>query len=77
MPSVPAAAISPMAYRFGYPPSIRAGSMIAPMAAAVAGLEPDMAAKIEQAAMVTTARPPGRWPNQALRQAMRYLDIPP
>jgi len=51
--------------------------MMAPMAAAVAGLDPEIAAKMAQAAIVTTARPPGRCPTQVRRQAMRYLEMPP
>lgn len=43
----------------------------------MAGLEPEMAAKIAQAIMVTTARPPGRCPNQARRASIRYLAMPP
>ena len=61
---------------------IRAGIMMAPMAATVAGDEPEMAAKKAQAAVAAIARPPGhaaeeggRHPDQPLGDAAGGHDV--
>ena len=43
------------------------GSAICAMVAAVARLEPQIAAKAPQAPIVASASPPRRWPSQALQ----------
>ena len=54
-----------------------AGIMMLPMAATVAGLEPETAAKRAQAAMPAMASPPSRWPNQALASRISRWETPP
>jgi hypothetical protein len=59
MPSVPPAAIAPVASPSGKPRSRISGMPILPIAAQVAGDEPDSAANTEQAPMFEMIRPPG------------------
>jgi len=61
-PRVPAAATQPVARESSYPYLFISGMATLPMAAAVAFVEPHMAAKPAQAAIVAMARPPRRWP---------------
>ncbi len=49
IPNVPPAATSPKEYFLSYPAASIAGIIIEPIAAAVAGEEPEIAAKIAQA----------------------------
>ena len=56
---------------------ISAGIMMAPMAATVAGEEPEMAAKKAQAAVAAIARPPDRPPKRAVATLISRLEMPP
>ena len=47
------------------------------MAAAVAGVEPEIAAKMAQEMMAALATPPLRWPTKALAKLMIRLETPP
>ena len=77
-PRQPEAAISATAKGLSYPCSIMAGTMTAPMAATVAGPEPEMAPKNIQVMTVTTAKPPVMCPTAAEpRLARRLLSPPP
>ena len=58
-PKVPPAAIHPVASLAEYPLFLISGIPIVPIAAHVAGLDPLRAAKIEQAPILETTRPPG------------------
>ena len=58
-PRVPPAAIHPVANLAEYPHFLISGIPIVPIAAHVAGLDPLRAAKIEQAPIFETTRPPG------------------
>ena len=58
MPSVPPAAMSPEAKPDEYPRLRISGIPMPPMAAQVAGLDPHMAAKIEQPMTLATPSPP-------------------
>ena len=51
--------------------------MIVPMAATVAGAEPDMAPKKAQHTEVTIAKPPVKCPIQASAKSTNLLVIPP
>ena len=53
------------------------GIIIAPTAAAVAALEPEIAAKNAQVTTATIASPPEIWPNKLLHKFTRRLEIPP
>src|SRR6056297_262300 len=59
MPSVPPAAMEPAATESGYPRLRISGMPILPMAAQVAGEEPDIAEKSAQAPRLEITRPPG------------------
>ena len=50
---------------------------IVPMATTVAGEEPDSAAKSMQANTPAMARPPCRWPTQAMENRMILWATPP
>src|SRR6056300_1363644 len=58
-PSVPPAAIHPVASSAEYPLFLISGIPIVPIAAQVAGLDPLKAAKIEHAPMLEITSPPG------------------
>ena len=58
-PSVPPAAIVPVAIWSEYPLFLISGIPIVPIAAHVAGLDPLRAAKIEQAPIFEITKPPG------------------
>ena len=60
MPRVPPAAMEPMMSGRPYPRRSISGMAIIPMVAAVATLEPEIAAKIAHEKTLATARPPGR-----------------
>ncbi len=53
------------------------GSMTAPIAAVVAGLEPEMAAKIIDAKMATMDRPPVILPTRSMEKSTSRLEMPP
>ena len=59
IPSVPPAAIEPAATPSGYPRLRISGIPILPIAAQVAGLEPDIAANKAQAPRLEITKPPG------------------
>ena len=59
MPNVPPAAMDPAATASGYPRFLISGMPILPIAAQVAGDEPDMAENRAQAPRLDTTRPPG------------------
>ncbi len=59
MPSVPPAQIDPVASAGGTPRLSISGTPALPMAAAVAGLEPQIAEKMPQARMLAITSPPG------------------
>jgi len=59
MPSVPPAAMEPAATPSGKPRLRISGMPILPIAAQVAGEEPDIAAKSAQAPRLEMTRPPG------------------
>jgi hypothetical protein len=61
----------------GYPSSFIEGIMIDPMAATVAGAEPEMAPKNAQARKETTARPPGSQPTRERARLTSRLETPP
>ena len=71
MPSVPDAATTPIAYRLSYPLATMAGISVPPTAAAVAGLDPDIAAHSAHAAPVTSASPPVSDPRAERRDHAR------
>ncbi len=50
---------------------------IVPIATTVAGEEPESAANIMQANTPAMARPPGRWPTQAMAKRMMRCATPP
>ena len=60
-----------------YPLSIMAGTMIVPIAATVAGPEPEIAPKNAQHIEVTIANPPVKWPMQASAKSTSRFVIPP
>src|SRR5690606_39885337 len=59
IPSVPPAAMEPVATEFGYPRLTISGMPILPMAAHVAGLDPVIPEKIAQAPILDNTNPPG------------------
>ena len=63
MPREPAAATEPVASESLYPYRFISGSATRPIAAAVALVEPQIAAKPAQAAIVAITRPPRNCPN--------------
>ena len=67
MPMVPPAATAPVASLSSYLYLRISGSAICAMVAAVARLEPQIAANAPQAPIVASASPPRRWPSQALQ----------
>ena len=64
MPSVPPAAMQPVARASSYLNRFISGRATRPIVAAVAMEEPDTAEKQAQAPMLAIASPPGRAPNQ-------------
>ena len=70
MPMVPAVATTPAASFLLYPLSLMPGMATIPMVAAVNGLDPETAAKAEQAKMELMASPPGSQLNH-LRAAVK------
>ena len=76
MPSVPPAAIQPVARVFAYLDFIISGRATTPMVTAQATEEPQMAAKPPQAATVARARPPLSEPIH-LRTAMNRSSLMP
>ncbi len=64
MPSVPDAATVPVESVLSYPYFLISGRAICPMVAAVAAVEPQIAAKPAQASTVATVRPPRNDPTQ-------------
>ncbi len=77
MPSVPALQMTPAANSLVYPASFIAAITIVPMATTVAGDDPDSAANIMQAKTPAMARPPRKWPTQAIENRMIRLATPP
>jgi hypothetical protein len=61
----------------GYPAFIIAGIIIPPIAATVAGLDPDIAPKNAEAIIVIIPRPPIVLPTQALANLIKRPEIPP
>src|SRR5438477_5555036 len=74
MPSVPPAASEPKMSGRAYPRRSISGMAIMPMVAAVATLEPEIAAKIAHEKMLATASPPGR--NETHRATAEYRPLP-
>ena len=76
-PKHPDVAISASAKDLEYPLSIMAGTMRDPMAATVAGADPEMAPKNAQQMAVTIANPPVTCPMTASARSTSLLVIPP
>ena len=76
-PIHPAAARSPRINFRSYPFSSMVGSTMPPMAATVAGPEPEIAAKNMQATTATMARPPVIRPKKQLKVLSSRLEMPP
>jgi|GEM_PF-3831557 len=64
MPRVPADATVPVANEGSYLYFLISGSAIFPMVAAVAAVDPQIAANPEQASTVAMVSPPRKWPTQ-------------
>ena len=77
MPSEPAAVTTPTENFSSYLAFIRAGIMIEPIAATVAGEEPEIAAKNAHAAVAAIARPPGSGPKMSVATRISFFDRPP
>ena len=77
MPSVPPVDDAAAANERSYPTLIIAGIISVPIAATVAGPEPDIAAKNMQARIVTHAKPPVTCPINADAKSTRRCERPP
>src|SRR6185369_14832859 len=77
MPSVPALQMTPAAISRLYPARTMPPITIDPTAATVAGDEPDTAANNMHASTDAIARPPWRWPTQALAKRIIRRATPP
>jgi len=76
-PMLPAVAISARVKLLLYPFCSIVGMTIEPIAATVAGPDPDTAAKNIQSTTVTVARPPVNLPRNTLHTLRRRFDTPP
>ena len=76
-PSAPAEASRPVAHFRSYPISASMGIMRPPMAATVAGAEPDTAPKNRQESTAAMACPPGSLPTSLCAKSKRCRAIPP
>ena len=72
-PMAPPAAIRAQEKAAGYPAFTRAGIMIRPKAATVAGPEPEIAAKKQETTTQTMAMPPRMWPRHGVQRLTRTL----
>src|SRR5699024_11082683 len=77
IPNVPAAATNPIVYFFSYPALTIIGIITVPIAPAVAGLDPDIAAKIRHVTIVTTESPPFKCPIHTSIHSIKYFEMPP
>ena len=77
MPSEPAAVTIPTENFSSYFAFIRAGIMIEPIAATVAGDDPEIAAKNAHAAVAAIARPPGSRPKKSVATRISFFERPP
>ena len=77
IPNVPALQITPAANSLVYPTCRIAAITMDPMATTVAGDEPDKAANIIHASTPAIAKPPWKWPTQAIENRMIRLATPP
>ena len=76
-PMAPATDISAAAKGLLYPAFTISGIMMPPMAATVAGPEPEMAAKSMQVRMATMASPPVKLPRSELQKLISRREMPP
>ena len=77
IPTAPAVVSAPMAYSLVYPARTRAGYMIPPTAATVAGLEPEIAANNTQVRIAVMPRPPRKCPTMLLASRISQWTMPP
>ena len=75
-PMAPPAALRAQEKAAGYPAFTRAGIMIRPKAATVAGPEPEIAAKKQETTTQTMAMPPRMWPRHFSARLIRRPEMP-
>src|SRR5699024_5777903 len=76
-PRHPAAATSAIANFLSYPFSIMVGTIIVPIAATVAGPDPEIAPKNKHATTVTIDKPPANCPTNESKKFTNRFDRPP